>query len=79
MRSDMDKTEARHRMRDLACAASLARDAAESADKCDGGPMVVHTPYGKALVHVDSHGADVRLPGGATVHVRAAKVPKNAT
>jgi hypothetical protein len=70
----MDKTEARHRMKDLACAASLARDAAESAPEAaatESGPAVVHTPYGKALVHVDGHGADVRLPGGATVHVRA--------
>jgi len=69
----MDKTEARHRMKDLACAASLARDAAESAPEAAApeGPTVVHTPYGKALVHVDSHGADVRLPSGATVHVRA--------
>jgi hypothetical protein len=32
--------------------------------------MAVHTPYGKAVVHVDRHGADVRLPGGHTVHVR---------
>ena len=77
----MDKTEARHRMKDLACAASLARDAADSAPEAAApdatevaateSPTVVHTPYGKALVHVDSHGADVRLPSGATVPVRA--------
>jgi hypothetical protein len=73
----MDKTEARHRMKDLACAASLARDAAESAPEAAApeaaapeGPTVVHTPYGKALVHVDGEGADVELPSGATVHVR---------
>ncbi len=66
----MSETEARRRRHDVANAAALVRDAAESADKCDGGPMVVHTPYGRAEVHADRHGADVTLPDGATVHVR---------
>jgi hypothetical protein len=64
----MSQTEARHRTKDVANAAALVRDAAESA--ATDGPTVVHTPYGKAVVHVDEHGADVRLPGGRTVHVR---------
>jgi hypothetical protein len=66
----MDETEARHRTKDVANAAALVRDAAQSVDECDDGPMVVHTPYGRAEVHTDRHGADVTLPGGATVHVR---------
>jgi len=67
----MDETDRRHRRRDVANAAALVRDAAESA--ATDGPTVVHTPYGKAVVHVDEHGADVRLPGGRTVHVRREK------
>jgi hypothetical protein len=63
----MDETEARHRTKDVANAAALVRDAADNAD---GGPTVVHTPYGKAEIHADEHGADVMLPEGATVHVR---------
>jgi hypothetical protein len=63
-------TEKEHRLKDIANAAALLRDAADNAD---GGPAVVHTPYGKAVVHADKHGADVRLPGGRTVHVRRGK------
>jgi hypothetical protein len=63
-------TEARHRTKDVANAAALLRDAAESADECDGDVIVVHSPYGPCKVHVDRHGADVTLPEGATVHVR---------
>jgi hypothetical protein len=59
--------EQRHRTRDVANAASLVVDATESVD---ADVVAVHTPYGKAIVHVDEHGADVELPSGATVHVR---------
>jgi hypothetical protein len=63
----MSETEARRRRHDVANAAALLRDAARRAD---GGPTVVHTPHGKAEIHADEHGADVKLPTGATVHVR---------
>ena len=33
-------------------------------------PFVVHTGEGRAVIHLDAHGADVQLPEGATVHVR---------
>ena len=66
----MSETEARCRRHDVANAAALVRDAAESADDRDGDVMVVHSPYGRCEVHVDRHGADVTLPEGATVHVR---------
>ena len=63
----MDATEQRHRMKDLANAASLARDAARNAE---AGTVSVRTPYGQAVVHLDGEGADVELPEGGTVHVR---------
>jgi hypothetical protein len=63
----MDETEARHRMKDVANAAALLRDAARRAD---GDTVAMETPHGKAEIHADGHGADVRLPTGATVHVR---------
>jgi hypothetical protein len=67
----MDETDRRHRRRDVANAAQLVADAVSNAG--DEEVMAVHTPYGKAVVHVDEHGADVRLPDGRTVHVRREK------
>jgi hypothetical protein len=61
-------TEREHSLKDVANAAQLVADAVSNAG--DEEVMAVHTPYGKAVVHVDRHGADVRLPGGHTVHVR---------
>jgi hypothetical protein len=52
----------------VANAAALSRDAARRADTAD--VVAMETPYGKAVVHLDRHGADVQLPSGATVHVR---------
>jgi len=64
------ETERRHRRADVANAAQLLSDAVDSAV---GETAVVRTPYGKAVVHLDEHGADVKLPGGRTVHVRREK------
>jgi len=60
-------TEKAHRLKDLVNAAHITARAAER-----GTPdtAVVHTPYGKATVHLDEEGADVKLASGATVHVR---------
>ena len=69
----MTETEKKHRRRDVANAAQLVADAAENAEAED--VTAVHTPHGKAVVHVDEHGADVRLPGGRTVHVRRSAEP----
>ena len=63
----MDETIEKPRHRDVANVAALVRDAARDAVE---DTVLVHTPYGKATVHVDRHGVDVQLPGGATVHVR---------
>jgi len=59
--------EQRHRMKDLANAAQITADAAENADT---ETVSVSTPHGPATVHLDSEGADVKLPEGRTVHVR---------
>lgn len=63
----MSEATARNRAKEIANVAALVRDATRDAPK---EAMAVNTPYGKATVHVDRHGADVQLPGGATVHVR---------
>lgn len=62
-----ETTESHLRMKDLANAASLARDAARNAEP---DTLSVSTPYGQAVVHLDTEGADVQLSEGATVHVR---------
>ena len=66
----MDETDETGRADVMAVAnsAALVRDAAVRADGAD--VMAMHTPYGKAVVHLDAHGADVKLPSGTTVHVR---------
>ncbi len=51
----------------MANAAQLLAEATETADE---DTAALHTPYGKATVHVDGEGADVKLPSGTTVHVR---------
>ena len=51
----------------VANAAALVEDTAGRAQQ---DMAVVHTPYGKAVVHLDEHGADVELSEGSTVHVR---------
>ncbi len=63
----MHQTQRRTRLTDVANAATLLAEAVETADK---DTAALHTPYGKATVHVDAEGADVELPSGATVHVR---------
>lgn len=62
------KTEGRPDVLAVANAAALSRDTARRADTAD--VVVMETPYGRAVVHIDSEGADVELPSGATVHVR---------
>ncbi len=51
----------------MANAAQLLAEATETADE---DTAALHTPYGRAVVHLDAEGADVELPSGATVHVR---------
>ena len=63
----MHQTQRRTRLTDVANAATLL---AEALEKASEDTAVLHTPYGKATVHVDAEGADVELPSGATVHVR---------
>ncbi len=60
-------TEREHRLKDVANAAHTALTAAR---RSETDTAVLHTPYGKATVHIDGEGADVELPSGATVHVR---------
>lgn len=50
--------------------ANSAALTANTADEAVPDTVVMDTPYGKAVVHLDRHGADVELPSGATVHVR---------
>jgi len=50
--------------------ANAATLLAEAVEKASEDTAALHTPYGKATVHVDGEGADVELPSGATVHVR---------
>ncbi len=59
--------EKEHRLKDVANAAHIAFSAVR---RSETDTAVLHTPYGKATVHVDAEGADVELPSGATVHVR---------
>jgi len=63
----MHQTQRRTRLTDVANAATLL---AEAVEKASEDTAALHTPYGKATVHVDGEGADVELPSGATVHVR---------
>jgi hypothetical protein len=60
-------TERDHSPKDVANAAHIAFSAVR---RSEADTAVLHTPYGKATVHVDGKGADVELPSGATVHVR---------
>jgi len=57
----------RLRLTDVANAAHLLAEAVETAGEDTGA---VHTPYGRAVVHLDGEGADVELPSGNSVHVR---------
>ncbi|WP_251961660.1 hypothetical protein [Salinibacter ruber] len=63
----MHQTQRRTRLTDVANAAQLLAEATETADE---DTAALHTPYGRAVVHLDAEGADVELPSGATVHVR---------
>ena len=63
----MSETEKKRLLRDVATAASLVRDVARNSE---AGTVAVCTPYGQAVIHLDDNGADVKLPEGATVHVR---------
>jgi hypothetical protein len=60
-------TEREHSLKDVANAAHIAFSAVRMSET---DTAVLHTPYGKATVHLDAEGADVELPSGATVHVR---------
>jgi hypothetical protein len=56
-----------HSQKAVANAAHIAFSAVR---RSETDTAVLHTPYGKTTVHVDGEGADVKLPSGATVHVR---------
>ncbi|MCS3668832.1 hypothetical protein GGP77_003086 [Salinibacter ruber] len=58
-------TEREHRLNDVANAAHIAFSVVRGSET---NTAALHMPYGKAVVHLDAEGADVKLPSGATVY-----------